>query len=589
MKHKFLKITLIFAMLILFTPLIASAASSGTCGAGGDNLTWTLDDNGTFTISGRGDMVDYGSYSAVPWYNDRLAIRTVIIEEGVTHIGSFSFEYCGLLTSVTIPDGITSIGECAFKDCVRLISIAIPESVTSIGGNAFMACRDLESVYISDLVAYLNISFGRGESNPTQYASELYLNNEQVTEIDIPDGIKQIPVYAFDGCSSLTRVTIPDSVTSIGKRAFCGCGLRDELIIPDSVKSIGDDAFSGCRDLTSINIGSGVKSIGNHAFARCSQLTSITIPDNVISIGGYAFENCSGLTDAVIGNGVVTIGTYAFSRCKNMENISIGSGVMNIGNFAFAQCIKLTDVRIPDNVLSIGGGAFAWCDNLSSVEIGDNVISIGFEAFQFCPELTNITFPGNVSTIGRRAFKYCRKLNLVTIPKSVKKIEESAFLDCDAIKYVEYGGSESEWNEIYIGEENDNLKKSVYYNSANAPVPKETIHVNVDDREVSFDVAPQLVNERTLVPLRAIFEALGAIVDWDKETQTITSIKDNTVIKMTIDSDVMYVNDEEVILDVPATIVNERTLVPVRAISEAYNANVEWDGDSKTVKITSAK
>lgn len=113
------------------------------------------------------------------------------------------------------------------------------------------------------------------------------------------------------------------------------------------------------------------------------------------------------------------------------------------------------------------------------------------------------------------------------------------------------------------------------------------ISVTLDGRKLSFDVPPQIINERTMVPLRAIFEALGADVNWDQASQTVTSSKDNITIRLTIDSNTMYVNGNTVLLDTPACVVNERTLVPVRAISEAFNTTVDWDNGTRTVIISS--
>ncbi len=115
----------------------------------------------------------------------------------------------------------------------------------------------------------------------------------------------------------------------------------------------------------------------------------------------------------------------------------------------------------------------------------------------------------------------------------------------------------------------------------------EDITVILDGQTLYFDVPPQVINDRTMVPLRTIFEALGASVDWDQESRTVTSAKDGITVKLTIDSDTMYVNGNAVTLDSPACVVDNRTLVPVRAISEAYEAGVEWNGDSRTVSITS--
>jgi hypothetical protein len=92
-------------------------------------------------------------------------------------------------------------------------------------------------------------------------------------------------------------------------------------------------------------------------------------------------------------------------------------------------------------------------------------------------------------------------------------------------------------------------------------------------------------NDRVLVPMRAIFESLGATVGWDGDTQTVTAVRDDVKIVLQIDSNMMYKNDEEIELDVPAKLLNSRTLVPIRAVSEALGAEVEWIGETETVMI----
>ena len=112
------------------------------------------------------------------------------------------------------------------------------------------------------------------------------------------------------------------------------------------------------------------------------------------------------------------------------------------------------------------------------------------------------------------------------------------------------------------------------------------IRVMLGGSEIAFDVPPQIINERTMVPLRAIFEALGASVDWDGSTQTVSAKRGDTNITLKINDNTMYVNSSAVALDSPACIIDERTLVPVRAISEAFGAGVDWDGSTQTVTIT---
>ena len=113
--------------------IAASAASSGNCGDSGSNVTWLLDDNGTLTISGSGKIEDYRSDIDQPWYSNRSDITSVVIEPGVTSIGSLAFYECSNLTSITIPSGLTSIGEQAFGNCTGLTSITIPSGFISIG------------------------------------------------------------------------------------------------------------------------------------------------------------------------------------------------------------------------------------------------------------------------------------------------------------------------------------------------------------------------------------------------------------------------------------------------------------------------
>lgn len=122
----------------------------------------------------------------------------------------------------------------------------------------------------------------------------------------------------------------------------------------------------------------------------------------------------------------------------------------------------------------------------------------------------------------------------------------------------------------------------------------EPIKVFLDGNRLSFDQPPIIENGRTLVPMRMIFESMGAEVTWNDSTQTVTAqtltvTKEFVTVTLKIGSTTMIKNGEEIILDVPAQIVNERTLVPVRAVAESFGANVEWNDKESTVIITSQK
>lgn len=111
--------------------------------------------------------------------------------------------------------------------------------------------------------------------------------------------------------------------------------------------------------------------------------------------------------------------------------------------------------------------------------------------------------------------------------------------------------------------------------------------VELDGNVLEFDQKPLVESGRTLVPVRKIFETLGATVDYDDATRTVISRKGDLIIVMQIDNDLMFVNSEAIKLDVPAREVGGRTLVPLRAISDAMGVEVGWDEDTSTAKLFS--
>ena len=323
--------------------IAASAASSGNCGDSGSNVTWSLDDNGTLTISGSGKIEDCRSDIDQPWYSNRSDITSVVIEPGVTSIGSQAFYECSNLTSITIPSGLTSIGEQAFGNCTGLTSITIPSGFISIGDYAFWNCTGL-------------------------------------TSITIQNGVTSIGTGAFWNCTGLTSITIPSSVTSIGVNVFYNCtGLTDITVDSSNPSYCSESGVLFNKDKTTLiyyplgkngsyTIPDGVTAIGDYAFYYCSGLTSVTIPSSVTSIGESAFRHCTGLTSITIPNSVTSIVNLAFWDCDSLTIVYIPSGVNFVpdesgltGDFISQTATKITytvdssnNVKITDISLSSG-------------------------------------------------------------------------------------------------------------------------------------------------------------------------------------------------------------------------------------------
>ena len=291
----FVLAVLMIASLLPATALAVDIVDSGTCGAKGSNLTWTLDSEGVLTISGSGDMHGYGSSDA-PWYGSRSRVKSAVIAEGVTSIGESAFENCRSLTSVTIPSSVTSIGWSAFFYCKSLTSVTIPDSVTSVGAYAFLGCTSL-------------------------------------TSVTIPNSVTSIGGCAFDECWSLTSVTIPDSVTSIGDSAFASCTSLTSVTIPDSVTSIGGGAFAWCTSLTGIWVTEGNSHYSSDASGVLFSKDKTTLVQYPGAFAAYA-----------IPDSVTSIGQHAFNGCRSLTSVTIPDGVTSIGDGAFASCTSLTDV-----------------------------------------------------------------------------------------------------------------------------------------------------------------------------------------------------------------------------------------------------
>ena len=364
-------------------------------------------------------------------FKNSTSLNSVSIANTITNIGKKAFEGCTNLTNIEIPGSVTDIGTYAFSDCISLTNITIPQSVTRIGERAFYGCLNLAGINITDVAAWCEINFGG--SSPFLWAKYLYLNEELITNLEIPDGVQNINRFAFSHCMGIESVSIPNSVVNIEEYAFYDCQRLEKLKLSDSVTSIGSSAFSGCTSLTSIEIPDSVTSIGDYAFYGCTSLTSVTFGDNsqLTSIGDDAFEDCTSLESitlpfvgatkngtsnthfgyifgasshgynddyvpsslkSVVITGDTSIGDDAFYGCTSLTSIEIPDSVTSIGNYAFFSCSSLTSIKIPDSVTSIGYYAFAYCSSLTSIEIPDSVTSIGEDAFYGCTSLTSVTF-----------------------------------------------------------------------------------------------------------------------------------------------------------------------------------------------------
>ncbi len=265
------------------------------------------------------------------------------------------------------------------------------------------------------------------------------------TVVHIPSELEGYPVTriygsAFINCTEVTHVYIPGSVTIIESGTFAWINLKGIHVDENNPNYCSDDGVLFNKDKTSLLrvpetlteyvVPNSVTIIDNYAFQGCSKLRNVTIRDNVTSIGNSAFSDCTNLVGIKIPDSVKTIGSSAFYNCGNLNTVDFGNSVTTIGDYAFNYCSSLTTISLPDSVSDINR-AFNYCYGLISIDIGDGVNMIKSGAF-FC----------------------CDKLSSITIGSGVTHIVSGAFGGCESLINVYYRGTEEQWNNVIIGDDN---------------------------------------------------------------------------------------------------------------------------------------
>ena len=197
---------------------------AGECGS---RATWRLTDDGVLTISGKDGIYEYGWYGEddvyhpAPWAEEGMpAVKKLVVNSGITYIGSSTFEGLDQLTSVSLPDTMEYIGWGAFSDCASLTSIVVPEGIKVLYANTFARCTSLRSVKLPSTLEWINDCIFSGCTS--------------LQDIVLPEGIDYIPWRMFDGCTSLRSVTIPGSIMSVSNDAFSGCTALTSVIFGGS-------------------------------------------------------------------------------------------------------------------------------------------------------------------------------------------------------------------------------------------------------------------------------------------------------------------------------------------------------------------
>lgn len=319
--------------------------------------TWSLDDQGTLTVSGSGRIGGYTYWESAPWHENAADIRRVVIEDGITAIGSGAFQALKNLEEVTIVDSVEVIGKDAFNSCEALRSVSLGQGLRELGEGAFGYCFALTEITIPAGVRRIGPQAFVGCTALTLHVAE---GNEDYCCVDNVLFSKDMSRLVFCSNQKVGSYTVPDSVTVIENSAFYYCTDLHSITIPDSVTEIGDDAFNQCG-LQEMTLPAGLTRIGENLFWSNFDLTRVTIPEGVVSIGSYAFTNCDRLSDLRLPGGLETIGEYAFSGCYSLQGVVLPAGMKTVGPYAFNDCQALEEVVISGGHTAIDAAAFSGC------------------------------------------------------------------------------------------------------------------------------------------------------------------------------------------------------------------------------------
>ncbi|MBQ3110729.1 MAG: leucine-rich repeat protein [Clostridia bacterium] len=523
-------LAIVATIVTLFTALClqtqAVAIYEGDCG---QNIIWVYDEETkTLTLSGSGYMDNYTGEIDYTIGAPRLDVNFNCAK-------ALIFPYW---KKTELPPG-------EFRDDLDIRRLVVGEGIKSIGCSAF--------------------------------------ENEEIEEVILPESLEIIGDRAFLNCKNIKEIKLPENLIGIGKRAFEGCESLVKVNLPDKDFIIGaaKDDFDSKREIY----------IGHYAFFETPYIKAQTeekyIPlqksDKGIIHPRSKYEDdyigpCESTLwyeKEIYSEDSIVDGVCGANLTWHYENNTLtisGTGDMTDYHYYPFSVPKWLEDHYPARWSQ-------WRESMQNLVIEniiveDGVTSIGTWAFSgINGRRLAIYIPDSVKEIPPYAFKICNRVFVVRMPQHLLEKKDEIFADHtnmmieDTDRWVIVTSDDEEF---------ESIKNSV-------AIMRET---PLSIAKYSLG-AGYIKNDRTMVPMRAIFESLGADVSWDDSTKTAIGVKDGVEVKITIGENVLYKNGEAIELDAPAEITNDRTMVPVRAISEAFGCTVEWDNETKTVEITS--
>ena len=459
-------------------------------------------DGYTLTISGEGNIADYYGKNITidsfegdiaPWRRALLSdveadrttqevvpITKVIVEDGITGIGTDAFSYLALNGTITFNENVTYYGSGVYSYCPLITTVdftnfkpknvsdywipghemltgsavpygffdrdkslntcivdgktytgelALPERIDTICTAAFRG-TGFDTINFDNGLKDIKEVGPYGMSNLANIDTFTYPGNVDFYSGESPNGNKTSSVVLTG--SSIKKLIIQKDVKELPDAFAYQLKALEEVIFEGEIESIGSNAFGGCEKLESVKLGK-VKSMGNGVFINCPSLKSLKIEgdenlvlsSNTVASWGTNWPGAAPLETFELGAG--TINFNLNGKKDTLKEVKLGDGVKDIPDYFLSGCTKLETLEIGNGITKIGNHAFEHT-NITSITIPDSVTVIGKQAFNRCTSLTEVNISKNskLETIGDGAFYDTRVLKMY-LPGGVKTLGSGAF------------------------------------------------------------------------------------------------------------------------------------------------------------------
>ncbi len=416
---------------------------------------WRFDEaTGTLTISENID--DYSEAYYTPWFEYSEFVTSIVIDEGVTYIGSNAFGYFVNLTEVNLASTVESIGDHAFFNATSLQTVHLPKNLSFLHDTAFEFASSLNCFTVDKENEYFSAENG------------VLFNKDQTMLITYPVA-KEDDTYLM-----------PNSVTTIRQYSFKNNNYLKTIILSESLENLENYSFYDCVNLKKVSINSNITQLSSSIFYGCYNLENISVGD----------VNERYTSD----NGIV------FNKNSN-ELIIYPAGK------------KDTSYTVPSYITYIEDNAFSENKNLIEINIPNEVTYIGWYAFNNCTNLKNITLPINLKDISGSMLRNCSSLETVTIP-AVSSIGYAAFNGATSLETIYFIGTQEDWDNIDIGDANEPL-----YNAEIVFTPKtiESISIYQFPDQIEYTVGDYISLEGLKISVN-YEDGMTKILDYSEVT-----------------------------------------------------------------------